>query len=69
MPSLRVLVCIRLFGWRRRQPMTRLSARQTLLLILLPMLATFASQRLYLHLVGVHHVRANGFIIHHLFLA
>ena len=47
--------------------MTRLSARQTLLLILLPMLATFASQRLYLHLVGVHHVRANGFIIHHLF--
>lgn len=31
------------------------------------MLATFASQRLYLHLVGVHHVRANGFIIHHLF--
>jgi hypothetical protein len=47
--------------------MTRLPARQTLLLILLPMLATFASQRLYLHLVGVHHVRANGFIIHHLF--
>ena len=31
------------------------------------MLATFAGQRLYLHLVGVHHVRANGLIIHHLF--
>lgn len=47
--------------------MTRLSARQTLLLVLLPLLATFAGQRLYLHLVGVHHVRANGLIIHHLF--
>ena len=44
-----------------------LSAKQTLLLILLPMLATFASQRLFLHLVGVHHVRTGGIIIHHLF--
>src|SRR5262245_11898499 len=49
------------------RPMTRLSARQTWVLILLPMLVTFAGQRLYLHLVGVHHVRANGLIIHHLF--
>jgi hypothetical protein len=31
------------------------------------MLATFASQRLYLHLMGVQHVRTNGLIIHHLF--
>ena len=44
-----------------------LTARQTLLLILLPMLATFAGQRLFLHLVGVHHVRTGGVIIHHLF--
>ncbi len=46
---------------------TELSARQTLRLILLPMLATFAGQRLFLHLVGVHHVRTGGIIIHHLF--
>jgi hypothetical protein len=47
--------------------MTPLPAKQTLKLILLPMLATFASQRLYLHLVGVQHVRTGGFILHHLF--
>ena len=47
--------------------MTPLPAKQTLKLILLPMLATFASQRLYLHLVGVQHVRTGGLIIHHLF--
>lgn len=46
---------------------SQFSARQTLLLILLPMLATFAGQRLFLHLVGVHHVRTGGVIIHHLF--
>ena len=46
---------------------SQLSARQTLLLILLPMLVTFAGQRLFLHLVGVHHVRTGGIIIHHLF--
>ncbi len=46
---------------------TKLSARQTLWLILVPMLATFAGQRLFLHLVGVHHVRTGGLIIHHLF--
>ena len=46
---------------------TQLTARQTLRLILLPMLATFAGQRLFLHLVGVHHVRTGGIIIHHLF--
>ena len=47
--------------------MTSLSSRQTLRLILLPMLVTFATQRLYLHLVAVQHVRTNGLIIHHLF--
>ena len=47
--------------------MTSLPAKQTLKLILLPMLATFAVQRLYLHLVGVTHIRPGGLIIHHLF--
>jgi hypothetical protein len=46
---------------------TQLPVRQTLLLILMPMLATFAIQRLYLHLIGVHHFQPNGLIIHHLF--
>ncbi len=46
---------------------SRLSARQTLLLILVPLLATFASQRLYLHFVGVHHVYPGGYLVHHLF--
>jgi len=50
-----------------RRMTTTLPVRQTLLLILLPMLATFASHRLYLHLVGVQHVRTGGMIIHHLF--
>jgi len=44
-----------------------ISPRQTLLLVLLPMLATFAGQRLFLHLVGVHHVHASGVLVHHLF--
>jgi hypothetical protein len=47
--------------------MTQLPTRHTLLLILVPMLATFAIQRSYLHWVGVHHIQANGLIIHHLF--
>jgi len=46
---------------------TQLPVRQTLLLILVPMLATFAVQRLCLHLIGVHHFQPNGLIIHHLF--
>ncbi len=45
----------------------QLPPRQTLLLILLPLLGTFACQRLYLHLVGVHHVYPGGFLVHHLF--
>jgi hypothetical protein len=47
--------------------MTSLPTSQTLRLILLPMLVTFATQRLYLHLVGVQHVHTSGLIIHHLF--
>jgi len=31
------------------------------------MLATFAGQRLYLHLVRVQHIHAGGYLIHHLF--
>lgn len=49
---------------RRTQP----TARQTLLLILLPMLATFAGLRLYLHLVHVRHVYPGGYLVHHLFI-
>src|SRR5437667_7307053 len=45
----------------------KLTPRQTLLLILLPMLGTFVCQRLYLHLVRVRHVHAWGFLVHHLF--
>ena len=41
--------------------------RQTFRLILLPLLATFACQRLFLHLVGVHHVYPGGYLVHHLF--
>lgn len=44
-----------------------LPPRQTLLLILLPLLATFACQRLYLHIIGVHHLYPGGYLIHHLF--
>lgn len=45
----------------------KLPPRQTLLLILLPMLATFLCQRLYLHLVRVRHVYPGGYLVHHLF--
>jgi len=36
-------------------------------LILVPMLVTFACQRLYLHLVRVQHVYPAGYLVHHLF--
>jgi hypothetical protein len=48
-----------------RQP---LPPKQTLLLILLPMLVTFACLRLYLHLVHVQHIYPGGYLVHHLFL-
>ena len=41
--------------------------RQTFLLILLPLLVTFACQRLYLHVAGVHHLYPGGLLVHHLF--
>ena len=44
-----------------------LSPKGTLQLILLPMLATFVCQRLYLHLVRVQHVYPAGYLVHHLF--
>ncbi len=45
-----------------------LSPKQTLRLILLPMLATFLCQRLYLHFVRVQHVYPGGYLVHHLFI-
>ena len=42
-------------------------AKKTLLLILLPMLATFVCLRLYLHLVRVQHLYPGGLLVHHLF--
>src|SRR5262249_62086001 len=44
-----------------------LSPKRTLQLILVPMLATFVCQRLYLHLVRVQHVYPAGYLVHHLF--
>ena len=49
-------------------PRPPLPARQTLLLILLPMLATVFSLRLYLHLVHVRHIYPGGYLVHHLFV-
>src|SRR5579864_3745614 len=48
-------------------PRPPLPARQTLLLILVPMLATVISLRLYLHLVHVRHIYPGGYLVHHLF--
>ncbi len=45
-----------------------LAAKQTLLLILLPLLATFVGLRLYLHLVRVWHIYPGGYLVHHLFI-
>ena len=45
-----------------------LPAKQTLLLILLPMLFVFAALRLYLHLVHVRHIFPGGYLVHHLFV-
>ena len=46
----------------------QLPPKQTLLLILFPMLGTFACQRLYLHLVRVQHIYPGGHLVHHLFV-
>jgi hypothetical protein len=45
-----------------------LSAKQTLLLILLPMLSVFVGLRLYLHLVQVRHIYPGGYLVHHFFI-
>jgi hypothetical protein len=55
------------FPAMRERPET-LPARQTLLLILLPMLGTFVLLRLYLHLMGVRHIYPGGHLVHHLYL-
>ena len=44
------------------------SPRRTLLLVLIPMLATFIGQRFYLHLIPIKHLVLGGYLIHHLFL-
>jgi hypothetical protein len=49
-------------------PRPPLPAKQTLLLILLPMLATVFNLRLYLHLVHVRHIYPGGYLVHHLFV-
>jgi hypothetical protein len=48
-----------------RRPLT---PKQTLLLLLLPLLVTFLCLRLYLHLFGVRHIYPGGFLVHHLFI-
>jgi hypothetical protein len=48
-------------------PRIQMPPKQTLFLILLPMLATFACQRLCLHVGGVRHVYPGGYLVHHLF--
>jgi hypothetical protein len=47
-------------------PASKPTAKQTLLLILLPMLGTVLCLRLYLHLVRVQHVYPGGYLVHHL---
>lgn len=49
-------------------PVSRPTPRQALLLILLPMLGTVLSLRLYLHLVRVQHIYPGGHLVHHLFI-
>src|SRR5260221_6066651 len=46
----------------------QLTPKQTLLLILFPLLGTFACQRFYLHLVRVQHIYPGGYLVHHLFV-
>jgi len=45
-----------------------LPPKQTLRLILFPMLGTVVCQRLYLHLVRVQHIYPGGHLVHHLFV-
>jgi hypothetical protein len=47
---------------------SRPTPKQTLLLILLPMVGTVLCLRLYLHLVRVQHFYPGGYLVHHLFI-
>ncbi len=49
------------------EPRPQIPPKDTLLLILLPMLGVVGSLRLYLHLVHVQHVYPGGYLVHHLF--
>ena len=49
-------------------PRQTLPPKQTLRLILFPMLGTVVCQRLYLHLVRVQHIYPGGHLVHHLFV-
>ena len=49
------------------KPQQPLPPKQTLLLILLPLLGTLVGLRMYLHLVRVQHVYPGGYLVHHLF--
>src|SRR5215813_9013376 len=51
----------------REDSKIQLAPKRMLLLILVPMLATFLLQRLFLHLVRVQHVYPAGYLVHHLF--
>lgn len=53
--------------FRQNPSPARLTPKQTLWWVLLPMLGTFAVLRLYLHLVRVQHVFPAGYLVHHLF--
>jgi hypothetical protein len=44
-----------------------ITPKQTLLLILLPLLRTTICLRTYLHLVQVQHIYPGGYLLHHLF--
>lgn len=46
---------------------TPLHSKKTLLLILLPMIVTALSLRLYLHLFGINHLYVAGYVVRHLF--
>jgi hypothetical protein len=41
---------------------------RTLLLILIPMLATFIAQRFYLHFVPIKHLMVGPYLVHHLYV-
>src|SRR5258707_12103736 len=49
-------------------PRQQLPPKQTLLLILFPLLGSFACQRLYLPPVRVQHIYPGGYLVHHLFV-